>query len=88
MYFIEFNSYDEKSIKQFFLYWLEQGFVLKKAYIKKKYIIFGKEKYYVEMEIGTIGYKMLIEEAMNKEDYLEVARLKKEYEQLNILNFK
>jgi hypothetical protein len=84
---VKFNSNNKVFIEKIFLGYLQEGYIIKKAYTRKKYVIFGSVKYYVEMEIDTIGYEILIKNAMEKEDYLEVDRLKKELELLQLLRF-
>lgn len=84
---IKFNSNDMELIKKIFHVYLDRGFILKRAYKKRKYIILGPYKYYVEMEIDTIGYQILITEAIDKEDYLKASELKKEFEEFKTLKF-
>jgi len=84
---IKFNSNNKDFIEKMFPGYLQEGYIIKEAYTRKKYIIFGSVRYYVEMELDTIGYEMLIKDAMNKEDYLEVDILKKELELLQSLRF-
>lgn len=84
---IKFNSNNKDFIEKIFLGYLKEGYIIKKAHIRKKYLIFGTIKYFVEMELDTIGYEMLIKDALKKENYLEVDRLKKEIELLQMLRF-
>jgi len=84
---VKFNSNSEDIIQNIFLGYIGNGYLLKKAYTKKKYFLFGPIKYYVEMEIGSIGYEILIQNAIESEDYLEVDRLQKELKHKKELKF-
>jgi hypothetical protein len=84
---IKFNCSNEDLAIIVFKKFIEQGYVLKKAYTKQKYFYFGKMIYFVEMQISQLKYKELIQLALDDEDYLEVKRLSKEYESLKEINF-
>ena len=84
---VKFDCSKEDLAIMAFLNFLEQGYILKKAYTRKKYFYFGKIRYFVEMEISQLKYKELIQLALDDEDYLEVERLSKEYESLKEINF-
>jgi hypothetical protein len=84
---IKFDSSNEDFVVTTFLHFVEQGYALKKAYMRQKYFYFGKMRYFVEMEIGVLKYKELIQSSLDNEDYLEVERLSKEYESLKEINF-
>jgi len=85
---INFNSSNQNLVEQIFLGYLKKGYVLKKAYTKKKYFLFGKTVYFVEMEAGLLKYKELIQEALDNEDYLEADKLTKDYDSMKELDFK
>jgi hypothetical protein len=84
---INFDCSNENLAIISFLHFIEQGYVLKKAYTRQKYFYFGKIRYFVEMELSQLKYKELIQLALDEEDYLEVKRLSKEYESLKEINF-
>ena len=84
---IKFDCSNEDFTTIAFLNFIEQGYILKKAYTRKKYFYFGKMRYFVEMELSQLKYKELIQLALDEEDYLEVERLSKEYESTKEINF-
>lgn len=84
---IEFSSLDEKSVTYTFLFFIDEGYVLDKAYTIKKYFLFGSTRYFVKMKYGKLKYKELISQAFDEEDYLEVDRLTKEYYSIKQIEF-
>lgn len=84
---IKLKSTNRKLVETLFLAYLELGFVLIKAYSKKKYLFFGQETFFVEMELSADGYTAKINEAIDREDYEEAGKLTKELEHLQTLKF-
>jgi hypothetical protein len=84
---IKFNSCNQDFVTRTFLFFIEDGYILDKAYTRKKYFLFGKTKYFVEMKYGELKYKELISKAFDNEDYLEVDRLTKEYDNIKQIQF-
>ncbi len=84
---IKFNSSSEDSVIYTFLFFVEEGYILKRAYSRKKYFLFGSIEYFVEMKLSALNYKELITEALDNENYLEVDRLTKEYNSLKQIEF-
>jgi hypothetical protein len=84
---IKFDSTNENFVIQCFLNFVENGYTLQKAYTKRRFFLFGKIRYFVEMKISLIKYKELIQISLDNEDYLETKRLTKEYENMKKINF-
>ena len=84
---IKINSIDENKVYVSYLYWLDQGYALKKAHTRKQYFLFGQKKYYIEMKQGEIIYKKAIQEAINDQKFELAGKLTKEYEIAKILEF-
>lgn len=84
---IKFNSSSEDSVIYTFLFFVEEGYILEKAYSRKKYFLFGSVEYFVEMKLSALNYKELIAKAFDNENYLEVDRLTKEYNNLKKIEF-
>jgi len=72
---VRFSSFDEKSVEYLFMSFLEMGFLLTKAYTKKRYICFGQKKFFVEMEQTREADEILLVKAIEREDYMEAKRI-------------
>lgn len=84
---IKFDSLSQKYITDTFLFFIDEGYILDKAYTRKKYFLFGKTRYFVKMKYGRLKYKELIIKALDNEDYLEADRLTKEYNCSKSINY-
>jgi hypothetical protein len=79
-----FSSDLKESIEKLFLSYLDKGYFLEAAYTKRRFILFGKKKYYIKMKGGLEFYEMSIASAIRSENYEEAKRLTLELNSLKM----
>ena len=80
---IKIDSESYHIIENEFIYWLSQGYLLKRAYTKKMFILFGEKRYFIQMQAGLKIYKHYIQDAIEKENYELAGQLTGELKTLN-----
>lgn len=82
---IRIKSTDRQLLEKTFLYWIDKGYVLVKAYTIKR--PFSLRKYVVKLEESQESYQIKINEAIANENYEEAKKLTAEFEKMKILKF-
>jgi len=84
---IQFTTADEETATRLFNFWLDRGFLLDFAVMKRRFLFFGSKKFIVKMYAGKGGYEYMINEAIRLEKYEEAGRLTREMNELKKLGF-
>jgi len=84
---IQFTTENEAMAIRLFNFWLDRGFLLDFAVMKRRFLFFGSKKFIVKMYAGKGGYEYMINEAIRLEKYEEAGRLTREMNELKKLGF-
>ncbi len=73
----------EYAVTQVALHYIDQWFILKYAYSKRKYYLFGEKTYYVELLPGRKYYEELLKRMEAGQDYETAAKIRDKIKSLN-----
>jgi hypothetical protein len=85
--YIKIGATDRRWIEEKFLEHVGDGFYLERAWVSKKYWLFGTKKYWIMMKPNDRYYQNEIAEAVGNQDYEKAKELKEKLEAMKKISF-